>query len=136
MTPEIYISLVIEEEAVDNNLLNTLKEMGATNSWLKGQPRGKTVVTHENNGCRFSANDQPITYFYLEEVINDFWQHIKQNQKELVKTIQKNDLAPILSVVVYVVDIMPSIYLESPLLKELAQVNIGIDIDVIFRKKL
>ncbi|MCA9939907.1 MAG: DUF4279 domain-containing protein [Anaerolineales bacterium] len=135
MIPEIYISLVIEEDAVDDKLLALLKEMGATESWFKGQPKGKTILTHESNGCKFSAESQPTTDFYTERVISDFWNHIKLNKKELVEIIQKNDLAPIFSVIVYVVDTVPSIHLENTLLKELAQVNIGIDIDVIIRKK-
>lgn len=135
MTPEIYISLVIEEDALDDNLLISLEKMGATDSWLKGQPKGNAILTHENNGCKFSAEAQPTTDFYIERVVNDFWQYIKRNKKELIKTIQKNDLAPILSIVVYIVDIVPSIHLENTLLKELAQVNIGIDIDVILREK-
>lgn len=72
-----------------------------------------------------------FTSFFGEGIGN----HIKLNKKELVEIIQKNDLAPIFSVIVYVVDTVPSIHLENTLLKELAQVNIGIDIDVIIRKK-
>jgi hypothetical protein len=134
MIPEIHISLVIEEESLDEELLNKLIELGATNYWHKGQLRGKSRASHENNGCSFKA--KATTNYNVESVISDFWQSVNQDRKELLKAICLHNLSPIISVVVHVHDIMPSIYLEKSLLKSLAQVNIGLDIDIYIKENI
>jgi hypothetical protein len=129
MIPEIWISLIIEEEAVDDELLNIFSEMGATDSWHKGETKGRSIITYEYNGCAFKS--QPIRDLSVEDATNHFWDHFKLERNGLHKIVQKHDLAPILSIAVYASDVMPSIHFDSSVLKKLSLFNIGIDIDVI-----
>lgn len=129
MTPEIQISLVIEEEAVDDELLSIFSEMGATNFWHKGEAKGRSIITYEYNGCAFKG--QPTRSLSVEDVTNHFWDHFKLERNGLHKFVQEHDLAPILSITIYATDIMPSIHFDSTVLKKLAIFNVGIDIDVI-----
>ncbi len=128
MESEIYVSLVIEEESVGPELLDLFKEIGATALWSKGQSRGESIATHQDNGCAFEA--KPVISLSVEDVINDFWDYIKK-KRELLKIIEKHGFAPVLSVAVYTDEIMPSIHFESYILKEFSQFNIGIDVDII-----
>lgn len=130
MTPKIYISLlIVVEESVSNELLDLLREMGATECWRKGQTKRKTTITYKNSGCAFRI--EPITGLSVESAISYFWDHISLEEIGLHQVIQQYSLTPILSVAVYVKDTIPSVHFESSDLKKLSQFNIGIDIDII-----
>ncbi len=128
MKPEINVSLVIEEEAVTPELLKLLEELGATEIWLKGEAKERSLVTYQSNGCSFTA--KPVTSLSVEEVISDFWDGVKENQG-LVTIIEQYSFMPILSIAIYVSEILPSIHFESYALREFSKLNIGVDVDII-----
>ncbi len=128
MEPEIYVSLVIEEEAITPELLNLFKKLGATTLWSKGRSKEKGHLAYQSNGCSFKA--KPVTGLSVEEVIYDFWKDIKENS-DLFKFIEQHSFMPILSIAIYADEIMPSIHFESYILREFLQFNIGIDVDII-----
>lgn len=129
MIPEIHISLVIEEEFIDDEVLDTLGKMGTTESWHENQLRENSVSIHKNSGCAFKAH--PIIGWSVENAINHFWDHFKLEEVGLSSIVREHNLAPILSIAIYIDDAAPSIHLESSILTRLLESNIGLDIDII-----
>lgn len=130
MTPEIYVSLIIEDESVDEDVLIVLKKIGANSTWIKGQAKGNSSAIYKNNGCAFKL--QSIKDVSVDYAVNYFWAYFKLEESDLFKDIvQKNKLFPVLSIAIYANDIMPSIHLESHVLRKLVYLNIGLDIDII-----
>ena len=128
MLPKIYISLVIEEESIDLDILKILNKLGATTLWIKGERKNNTIKTHKNNGCAFEA--QPVLDINVDYAIRYFWETFKIDDIGLLEVVEKYNLSPVLTIAIYMYDIMPAIHLESFLVKKLAHFNIGLDIDI------
>lgn len=132
MIPEIYISLVIEEEAVNADVLHMLSKIKPSILWQKGQFRGKSSLAYTNNGCSFTM--QSVIHTDIGYALNSFWEYLEQKNVDLLKDIiDKYHLAPILSVTVYTSEIMPSIHFEQYALKKFERLNLGLDVDIILR---
>lgn len=129
MTPKIYISLVLEDELVDTNLLTLLQELGTTAIWQKGELKNNTALTHLNNGCSFSRS--PITGFSVEGVIESFLQFLETEKPKVLEVIQAYQLNPTLSLTIYINDIMPSVHLTHQLLERLSKMKAELDLDLI-----
>lgn len=132
MNPEIFISLIVENEKVKGEVLDTLAGIDASVFWVKGQAKGKSLATHENNGWAFKA--KPIQTVYVDHALRQFWGSFDPKDLNMLASLVENyKLALVLSIAIYCNEIMPSIYLKSEMIKQLAHNNIEIDIDVILR---
>lgn len=130
MQPEIFVSLIIEDDIKTGKFLETLFENSVVFSWEKGQLKKDTLATYKKNGCAFKAN--PISTLSVGFALKHFFKSFQLDEfsifSEAVKTY---GLSPILSIAIYCDEIMPSIDLASSTIRKLAQNNISVDIDII-----
>lgn len=129
MTAKIYVSLVFAEEAINDELEHLLQGLGANSIWHKGETRGKTIIRHQYNGCAFKF--QPVESFAVEDVVHDFWEHFKLENSNLGQIVRQYNLAPVLSIAIYVTSVVPSINFAPTFFKSLLDLNCEMDIDMI-----
>lgn len=125
---EIVMRLIIEDDRIEGDLLDRLIDCGITKHWTKGQEKfpskPKCKLAYKINGCEFESK----TYDF-EVPFNQFWRSLKSSGK-LLYLIDQNQLSPRLSIAIYSYEFMPAIYLEAPLIAELASHNIEMDLDI------
>lgn len=129
MIPQIYISLVLEDEIVDSKLIALFQELGATAIWKKGELKNNTALTRLNNGCSFSYC--PVNSFSVEDVIGSFLQFLEAEKPDVLEVIQTYHLNPTFSLTVYISNITPSVHLTPQLLEKLSNMNVALDLDLI-----
>jgi len=125
MIPQIYVSLMIQNEAMTLQDLDILNDIGATSCWMKGQK--KPINTYFTNGCKFESKSE-LSY-KAGEVALHFVRELIDTKPELVEIICKYNLSPMLTIAVYFSDIMPGIVIDYAEIQFLAKYNISINFD-------
>jgi len=127
MKSEIKITLQFEGFTILPDELSQQLEIDATESWLRGEPSGRTGIKKKDNAWLLDSGIQPLDGF--EKHVTGLFQKIEPHMEKFVEFA--NECPPVLSCIVRSYDgDRPYMGFESQMVKKLAQLNATIDIDL------